>query len=166
MRKGSLVASGTVIALAFAALVGLGIAMVALYKSHESGLPPVYAHFALLEGVPANATVHDLDFRTVHARDSFLEDHLNTALDHGTILADSSRLDLSPFANFKIVAVPSDEWMAANILLVNSTVCMPEGFPKTRSMLEKRGLKVATTDISEFLKAEAGLTCMSLLFAA
>jgi len=89
-----------------------------------------------------------------------------TALDHGTILADSSRLDLSPFANFKIVAVPSDEWMAANILLVNSTVCMPEGFPKTRSMLEKRGLKVATTDISEFLKAEAGLTCMSLLFAA
>jgi hypothetical protein len=78
------VASGTVIALAFAALVGLGIAMVTLYKSHESGLPPVYAHFALLEGVPANATVHDLDFRAVHARDSFLEDHLDTALESGT----------------------------------------------------------------------------------
>jgi hypothetical protein len=31
-------------------------------------------------------------------------------------------------------------------------------------MLEREGWNVQTLDISEFLKAEAGLTCMSLVF--
>jgi dimethylargininase len=54
--------------------------------------------------------------------------------------------------------------MAANVLLVDGTVCMHSGFPKSRKLLEHRGYEVRTVDISEFLKAEAGLTCMSLLF--
>jgi hypothetical protein len=77
-------ASGTKVALVFAFVVGLGVALVAVYKATESGRPPVAADFQHLAVAPANATVHDLDFRAVHSRDSFLEDHLATALQHGT----------------------------------------------------------------------------------
>lgn len=76
--------SGRLIVLAFAALLVLGLAVAGFYKLREAGLPPVAADFQRLDAAPANATVHDLDFRAVHDRDSFLEDHLETALEHGT----------------------------------------------------------------------------------
>jgi len=87
-----------------------------------------------------------------------------TAVDEHTILVEPSRLDLSTFSEFDVIEVPPEEWMAANILLVNKTVCMHSGFGKTQRRLQSRGFDVRTVDISEFLKAEAGLTCMSLLF--
>jgi dimethylargininase len=87
-----------------------------------------------------------------------------TAVDEHTILADATRVDLSPFAKHEVVQVPTEEWMAANVLLVNGTVCMHSGFRKTIGLLQRRGIEVRAVDISEFLKAEAGLTCMSLLF--
>jgi dimethylargininase len=87
-----------------------------------------------------------------------------TAVDQHTILADSTRVDLSPFTDYEVIQVPAEEWMAANVLLVGNTVCMHSGFRETIGLLQRRGLDVRTTDISEFLKAEAGLTCMSLLF--
>lgn len=75
--------SGRLIVLAFAAFIALGLAVVAFYKLQEASLPPVSASFQRLDAAPANATVHELDFRAVHSRDSFLEDHLETALEHG-----------------------------------------------------------------------------------
>ena len=87
-----------------------------------------------------------------------------TAVDERTILADATRVDLTPFSKYEIVQVPEEEWMAANVLLVNGTVCMHSGFRKTIGLLRQRGIEVRTVDISEFLKAEAGLTCMSLIF--
>jgi dimethylargininase len=87
-----------------------------------------------------------------------------TAVDEHTILTEPTRVDLEPFAHFDVIEVPSDEWMAANILLVNQTVCMHSGFAQTHALLQERGYDVRTVDISEFLKAEAGLTCMSLIF--
>ncbi len=87
-----------------------------------------------------------------------------TAVDDHTILADPTRIDISPFSEYEIVEVPAEEWMAANVLLVNGTVCMHKGFRKTARLLQQRGIDVRTVDISEFLKAEAGLTCMSVIF--
>lgn len=76
-------ATGTLIALAFAAILVLGLVVAAAYKAHEARLPPVEARFDRLQAAPANATVHTLDFRAVHDRDPFLEDHLDTAGQHG-----------------------------------------------------------------------------------
>jgi dimethylargininase len=87
-----------------------------------------------------------------------------TAVNERTILADSSRVDLEPFAGYELIEVPLAEWMAANVLLVNNTVCMHSGFHKTLALLQERQIPVRTVDISEFLKAEAGLTCMSIIF--
>jgi len=84
LRTRALFASGTIVAFAFALVILVGVFVVVLYKTNESGLPPVGASFRLLESAPANATVHELDYRAVHARDSFLEDHLDTTLQLGT----------------------------------------------------------------------------------
>jgi dimethylargininase len=40
----------------------------------------------------------------------------------------------------------------------------PASFPKTRALLEERGFRVRTIDVSELQKAEAGVTCCSLIF--
>src|SRR6266851_4517932 len=93
----------------------------------------------------------------------FLEDTA-LVLDEHTILADATRLELSPFSRYEVVQVPAEEWMAANVLLVNGNVCLHSGFRKTIGLLQQRGIEVRMVDISEFLKAEAGLTCMSLIF--
>jgi dimethylargininase len=89
-----------------------------------------------------------------------------TAVNERTILADPSRIDIEPFAGYELIEVPPEEWMAANVLLINGTVCMHEGFHKTLALLRERQVRVRTVDISEFLKAEAGLTCLSIIFGS
>ncbi len=87
-----------------------------------------------------------------------------TAVNERTVLADASRVGLESFAEYDLIEVPLEEWMAANALLVNGTVCMHEGFHQTLELLREREIQVRTVDISEFLKAEAGLTCLSIIF--
>ncbi len=41
---------------------------------------------------------------------------------------------------------------------------MNKAFPKTIELVESLGYTVKATDITEFVKAEAGLTCMSVPF--
>jgi dimethylargininase len=59
--------------------------------------------------------------------------------------------------------VPAEESMAANVLRINSAICIHAGFHQTVDLLRTKGFDVRTVDISEFLKAEAGLTCMSII---
>ncbi len=87
-----------------------------------------------------------------------------TALDDHTLLANREWIDLAPLEGFRIVAVAEDEHEAANSLAVKDVILLPDGFPKTRESIERLGFKVHALDISEFLKAEAGLTCSSLIF--
>jgi len=87
-----------------------------------------------------------------------------TALDDRTLLANPRWLDTTPLGGFEIVPVPPDEPWAANVLRVRDRIVAHSGFPRTRALLEARGLHLVTVDVSEFLKAEAGVTCKSLLF--
>jgi hypothetical protein len=43
-------------------------------------------------------------------------------------------------------------------------VIIPASFLKTRVLLDQRGFRVRTIDLSELQKAEAGVTCGSLIF--
>ena len=93
--------------------------------------------------------------------------HLKTgcsALDEHTVLINPAWVDVEPFQGLEQIIVPLREPFAANILCIAGTIGMHAGFANTRQLLEARGFRVVTADISEFLKAEAGLTCMSLLF--
>ena len=81
-----------------------------------------------------------------------------------TILVNRSWIDPEPLSGFELIDVPEKEPAAANALLVNDAVIIPASFPQTRALLEKRGFQVRVVDVSELQKAEAGVTCTSLIF--
>ncbi len=87
-----------------------------------------------------------------------------TALDEKTVLINPAWVDPAPFEALQRISVPPEEPFSANILGINGRLCIHSGFKKTRQTIERHGYRVDTIDISEFLKAEAGLTCMSLIF--
>jgi dimethylargininase len=93
--------------------------------------------------------------------------HLKSAcsyLGNNSILINRSLVDPKPFLGFELIDIADDEPAGANALLVNDVVIMPSSFPKTRALLEQRGFCVRTIDLSELQKAEAGVTCTSLIF--
>lgn len=87
-----------------------------------------------------------------------------TLLDEDTLLANPEWLDLEPLSKLTVVPVPREEPGAANVLRVRDEVLAHAGFPRTIDLITGRGIRVTALDLSEFLKAEAGLTCKSLLF--
>jgi len=93
--------------------------------------------------------------------------HLKSAcsgLGDATILANRAWIDAGAFAGLEIVDVPPEEPGAANVLTIGDTALVPAAYPRTAELVERRGWKVRRLDISELQKAEAGLTCSSLLF--
>ena len=95
--------------------------------------------------------------------------HLKTGccyLGEERILANRAWIDTSPLDGCEIWDVPAEEPWGANVLVVGATVLLPASAPRTRRLLEGRGLTVEVLDIGELMKAEAGLTCMSILFPA
>lgn len=73
-------------------------------------------------------------------------------------------LDGGLFAPLSILVVPAAETYAANSLWVNDRVLVPSGFPRTRELLERAGLRTVALEVSEMRKMDGGLTCMSLRF--
>lgn len=87
-----------------------------------------------------------------------------TALDDQTVLINSNWVDADAFNGFTKVEVPENEPFGANVLKIGEILCMNEAFPESISLVKSLGYRVETVNISEFVKAEAGLTCMSVLF--
>jgi len=93
--------------------------------------------------------------------------HLKTAvcyLGDGAVLANRDWLDLKPLTKFRVIDVAPNEGRAANVLALGNSVVIPECFPRTAEVLHRGGWKVRTIDVSELMKAEAGVTCSSLIF--
>ena len=67
-------------------------------------------------------------------------------------------------AGFRHLVVPPEESYAANILWINGTLILPQGFPRTEAMLKGLGLPLRTLDQSEVRKMDGALTCLSLRF--
>ena len=64
--------------------------------------------------------------------------------------------------SFREIICPDGEEYAANTLLINGTLIMPEGYPKTHNALKSLGLPIVLLDTSEYRKMDGGLTCLSL----
>lgn len=64
---------------------------------------------------------------------------------------------------FEMIAVDPTEPFAANALVLDGVVVHGASKPRTRSRLEQRGYRVVPVDVSELEKAEAGVTCCSLM---
>lgn len=83
----------------------------------------------------------------------------------GWLLANPAWVDVSAFAGFEILAVPQTEPWGANTLPINGRVLTACSSPATADMLVARGIEVVRVDVSELQKAEAGLTCLSVLYS-
>ena len=87
-----------------------------------------------------------------------------TALPDECLLVNPVWLDTEALRGFEIVSVPETEPWAANVALVGASVCIAAGHARTAGMIRERGFDVRTADLSEFAKAEGGVTCLSILF--
>jgi dimethylargininase len=87
-----------------------------------------------------------------------------TAIDAETILVNRGWVDLAPFRGLRVVDLPTEEPRAANTLPIGGRLLMHAGFARTIDLVGRLGARVETVDLSEFLKAEGGPTCLSLLF--
>jgi dimethylargininase len=79
-----------------------------------------------------------------------------------TLLVNREWIDTAAFDGYDLIDV-REPW-AADVLAIGNLVLMPEGFPETQAELGRWGFKVRTVDVSELQKAEAGVTCMSVIF--
>ena len=63
-----------------------------------------------------------------------------------------------------MIDVDPAERYAAGALLIGETVLYPSGFDRTLGRLRRAGIRAEVIDLSELAKAEAGVTCCSLVF--
>lgn len=124
-----------------------------------------------LEGVASlRQLVGRLGFQTVVARQRRCL-HLKSAATLAghdaagrlVLLYNSHALDPEQFAGLEAIAVHEDELPAANVLCVGEQLIMPARNPRTAALLKKRGFRILEVNVSELEKAEAGVTCMSLI---
>ena len=93
--------------------------------------------------------------------------HLTTAcsfIDDETVLINPRWADADSFHNFRVLDIPDDEPWAANTIRIDETVCLEASFQKTIALVHDINDDIEVLNISEFLKAEGGLSCLSLLF--
>jgi dimethylargininase len=93
--------------------------------------------------------------------------HLKSAVTYAgreTVLLNPDWIDVDLFARWQCIPVPPEEPWGANVLLVDDIVHVAASAPATRRKLSALGFETAVLDTSEFEKAEAALTCLSLLF--
>lgn len=86
-----------------------------------------------------------------------------SALDDSTLLWHRDACDRDVFDGFDVIEVPGDDPEAANVVrLADGRVLVADHHPETASLVAGRGFGVVTTDVSEFARADGGLTCLSI----
>ena len=88
-----------------------------------------------------------------------------TGVDSDRVLANPEWIDTDIFRHtgLDVIGVDPLEPHAANVLRIGRTLVVPAGHERTASMLRSRGYDVRAIDVSELAKAEAGVTCCSLI---
>ena len=81
-----------------------------------------------------------------------------------TVLVNADWIDVDHFSRWQCVPVAPEEPFGANALLAGDVVHLAASAPLTRRKLAALGFRTAVIDTGEFEKAEAALTCLSLLF--
>ena len=86
-----------------------------------------------------------------------------TALASDLLLVNPDFVDVAHFGGLRLLDVHPEEPFAANVLAIDAVVLCAASAPRTAQTLETNGFQAAAVDMSELAKAEAGLTCCSLI---
>jgi dimethylargininase len=95
--------------------------------------------------------------------------HLKTAcsaLPDGRFLVNRDWIDVSPLPADRLIDVPRDEPWAGDVLVIGEQIIASSAFHRTADVLDEQGWEVLPVPVSEFAKAEGGVTCMSLMIGA
>ena len=87
-----------------------------------------------------------------------------TVLPDGRLIVNPAWIDTRDLSAFDCVLVPSDEPWGGDVAIADRTVIAAAAYEKTLRLIEREGFSVKPVDVSEFAKAEGGVTCMSLIF--
>ena len=93
--------------------------------------------------------------------------HLKSAcglLDGETLLVNRAWLEVGALSGLRLVDVPAEEPWGANVLALPGATLVSASSPRTADLVRGLGHSAIALDVSELHKAEAGLTCMSLVF--
>jgi dimethylargininase len=86
-----------------------------------------------------------------------------TRIGERMLLINGQWVDAALFRGFETISVDPSEPHAANALRLGDLILLSASHPRTRQALERRGYRVETVDVSELEKAEAGVTCCSII---
>ena len=93
--------------------------------------------------------------------------HLKSAVTFippATVLVNPDWIDAGLFRACRVISVDPQEPFGANTLTVNGVTLVSSLYPRTRARLESAGIATRALEVGELHKAEAALTCMSLVF--
>lgn len=88
-----------------------------------------------------------------------------SALPDGSFLVNADWISVAPFPANRLVPVPSSEPWAGDVLVIGERIIASDAFPATADLLRGHEWSVVPVSVSEFAKAEGGVTCMSLLIS-
>jgi len=89
-----------------------------------------------------------------------------SALPDGRFLVNRDWIDISPLPATRLVDVPHSEQWAGDVLVIGEQIIVSDAFPETIRVLDGLGFRCLPVPLSEFAKAEGGVTCLSLVFRA
>ena len=101
--------------------------------------------------------------RAVEMRDCLHLKSAATFIPPDILLANPVWVDPRSFGTGRVIEVAPGEEFAANTLTLAGVSLLSAAFPETEARLQAAGVATRPLDVSELQKAEAALTCMSLI---
>ena len=109
--------------------------------------------------------LHGYEVRAVEVRDCLHLKSAATEIAPGLVLVNPGWIDPHVFEAHRALPVDPAEPAAANVLRIGDTLVCASAYERTSARLEAAGLTVCPVDMSELAKAEAGVTCCSLIIS-
>ena len=92
--------------------------------------------------------------------------HLKSAVNYlgnNVLLIDPERVENTAYKSFQWIEVEEKDSYAANCLALGNRIIMPAGFPTIREKILQHGFETIEVEMSEFEKADGGVTCLSII---
>jgi dimethylargininase len=122
----------------------------------------IAAGIAVLAGIVSH---YGYEVRRVPVRSCLHLKTACTALPDGRLLVNPAWIDTSALEHYELVSIPDEEPWAANVALARSNVLLNAAHVRTAELIDGLGFDVRPIELSEFAKAEGGVTCLSLFIA-
>lgn len=114
----------------------------------------------------AAAEPHGYEVRPVRVKGCLHLKSAATELAPGLVILNPAWMDPAQLQGCGVIEVDPAEPAGANVLRIGGTVLCAAAYERTNARIAAAGVAIQPLDVSELAKAEAGVTCCSLLMAS